>query len=186
MDAPNLIIRTAEFHHTSRTPYVYGHYRDDVLIYIGSGIGRRANDFKRRKYSKEGVIVKLLSTFDTREDALEAEELLIEMSKPKFNIRSKCGLPGPILNVTPEERLETSREAVRLSQAKARATTEGREAAREATRVYRATPEGREANRKASRLNHTKARATPEGREAFREAANEAARKSRLKKKKKG
>jgi hypothetical protein len=104
MTAANSIF---EFRRSSEIHYVYSHAKEGKVIYIGSGIGFRANKWQNRKYPKEGISIALVSTHHCREEAREAEKALILSCAPEYNLthtpRTKQGGLNK-LYFTPEEK----------------------------------------------------------------------------------
>lgn len=96
-----------EFRRSSEVHYVYSHARDGMVIYIGSGVGFRANKWQNRKYPKEGISIALVSVHGNREEAREAEKALILLLAPAYNLthtsRTKQGGHNK-LYFTPEEK----------------------------------------------------------------------------------
>ena len=70
-----------------KTHYTYAHTKPDgTIFYIGKGIGKRAysknrNDYWKRIVAKYGYEVKILAYWDTEEEALNHEVLLISCMK---------------------------------------------------------------------------------------------------------
>ena len=75
-----------EFRRSSEIYYVYSHALRGRVIYIGSGIGFRANKWQNRKYPKEGILIALVSTHSSCEEAREAEKALILLLDPEYNL----------------------------------------------------------------------------------------------------
>ena len=72
--------------------YVYFHYLNDELVYIGKGKGNRFKNWKNRtskehsELIKNGLIdCKIISNNLEEDIALDIEDALIEKHKPKFN-----------------------------------------------------------------------------------------------------
>lgn len=74
--------------------YTYAHYTKDTneIYYIGKGSGRRAwqstsrNKYWQHKTKKHGKVVKILALWETENDALLHEKLLISFFKEHGNI----------------------------------------------------------------------------------------------------
>ena len=70
-----------------KTHYTYAHLKPDgTIFYIGKGIGRRAysknrNDYWKRIVAKYGYEIQILAYWDTEEEALDHEVLLISCMK---------------------------------------------------------------------------------------------------------
>lgn len=65
---------------------VYGGFKNNRLVYIGTTIQDPKERFRWHKYNGKDLDFKILKTFDNTDDMLGVEFMLINLLKPKLNI----------------------------------------------------------------------------------------------------